>query len=132
MAQEERKIIKIGGVPMHIVLGKTHQEWKEKYGGRCFCFFSLGDFVNGIADADSSVWYWLIDGKMYETTEETEGIITQEPLADSKFVSSKVGTLTYEFCEETLDVLYNAIVYLGYAPEISLETWKKTCRDIFK
>ena len=33
MAQEERKIIKIGGVPMHIVLGKTHQEWKEKYIG---------------------------------------------------------------------------------------------------
>ena len=133
MAQEERKVIIIGGVEMHIVLGKTYQEWEEKYGADSFCDFCLEDFINCEIEADSSIWYWLIDGWVYETseeTEETEDSITQEPLADSKFVSSKVGTLRYEFCEETLDILYNAIVHLGYAQEISIDTWKKTCRDI--
>ena len=115
---------------MHIALGKTYQEWEEKYGADSFWDFCLEDFINGAIEVDSSIWYWLIDGRLYETTEETEDSITQEPLADSKFVSSKVGTLRYEFCEETLDILYNAIVHLGYAPEISRETWKDTCRKI--
>ena len=130
MEQEERKVIIIGGVEMHIVLGKTYQEWEEKYGADSFCDFCLEDFINCEIESDSSIWYWLIDGWVYETSEETEDSITQEPLADSKFVSSKVGTLRYEFCEETLDILYNAIVHLGYAQEISRDSWKKTCRDI--
>lgn len=130
MAQEERKIIKIGGVPMHIVLGKTHQEWKEKYGTDGLRDFCLEDFISGAIEVDSSILYWLIDDMVYETTEEAEDSITQEPLADYKFVSSEVGTLRYEFCNETIDILYNAIVHLGYAPDISRETWKETCRKI--
>lgn len=56
--------------------------------------------------------------------------ITQEYLADSKFVSDQVGTIGYEFCDETLTILYNAIVELGYSSQISCETWKETCKKI--
>ena len=64
MVQEERKVITIGGIEMHIALGKTYQEWEEKYGADSFCDFCLEDFINGEIEADNSITIYLND-KMF-------------------------------------------------------------------
>ena len=63
------KTIIVDGKNLHLVLGKTEEEWSESYGGDCIWDFPIEELLDGTIDINEDIWYWLIDGRCYETNE---------------------------------------------------------------
>ena len=58
-----------GDKTLHLVLGKTYEEWDEKYGNH-FCWDILfEELIDGTLEINETIWYWYIDGRCYETEE---------------------------------------------------------------
>ena len=67
MAEKTSKI-KVGNKTIHLVLGKTLSEWKNKYGNDGDLWdFPLEELLDGTIEPSENLWYWLIDGRCYET-----------------------------------------------------------------
>ena len=65
-----KKIINIDGKNLHIVLGKKYSEWADI----TYCNYNLWDFpieelIDGSVEINEDIWYWLINGRCYETDE---------------------------------------------------------------
>lgn len=67
-----KKIIIVDGKKLHLVLGKTREEWTEKHGGdeESLWDILIEELINGTIEINEDYWYWLIDGRCYETYEE--------------------------------------------------------------
>jgi hypothetical protein len=68
---KNRVIVEVGGKKLHLVLYKNRTQWLERYGRIEECWdILLEDLLDGAVDIDENIWYWYIDGRCYETTEE--------------------------------------------------------------
>ena len=69
---EKRVTLEVNGTSFHLVLGKTVKEWDETWGNEEDCLWDilLEELLDGTIDIDENIWYWYIDGRCYETTEE--------------------------------------------------------------
>lgn len=53
---------------LHIEVGHTIKEWQEKFGADGDLWdVSIEDISSGAIEPNSGCWYWLIDGRLYET-----------------------------------------------------------------
>ncbi len=65
-----RKTIIVDDKSLHLVFGKTEEEWTEKYGAY-FCWdIGIEELLDGTLEINEDIWYWIIDGRCYETKEE--------------------------------------------------------------
>ena len=68
-----RIIIEVNGQSLHLVLRKTAKEWSELYGSDQECWdIALEELLDGTMEVNEDIWYWFINGRCYETTEEAE------------------------------------------------------------
>ena len=67
---EQRKEIIIDGAVMHIVLGKTVKEWEITYSESDDLWsIPFEEILDGALEVNENIWYWYIDGRVYETEE---------------------------------------------------------------
>ena len=53
---------------LHVIVGKTIEEWKSQFGQNDSLWdVSIEDVCNGAVEPNPDCWYWLIDGRLYET-----------------------------------------------------------------
>jgi len=71
---ESRKLITIDGQEMHVVVGRTADEWNMMYGNMrdSLCDFDFTELLDGAVEVNPDIWYWFIDGRCYETPEEVQ------------------------------------------------------------
>lgn len=78
---EKKVTLEVDGKKLHLVLGKTDAEYYAEYSdGAIFgtyygASYDLWDFpieelLDGTVEINEDIWYWVIDGRCYETTEE--------------------------------------------------------------
>lgn len=68
-----KKVIIVDGKKLHLVLGKTKKEWESIYWQTLseeLWDFPLEELLDGTLDINEDIWYWYIDGRCYETSEE--------------------------------------------------------------
>ena len=69
-----RVTIQVNGVQMHLVLGKTVQEWEDTWGGEDELWdIDFEELIDGTLFINPTNWYWYIDGRCYETYEDVIG-----------------------------------------------------------
>jgi hypothetical protein len=60
--------------PAHVLnlkLNKKLSTWKRKFGSDGNLWdFPLEELLDGTIEPNEYIWYWLIDGRCYETTEQ--------------------------------------------------------------
>ena len=55
---------------LHVITGKTLKEWKACYGNDDALWdVSIEDIETGAIEPNADCWYWLINGRLYETNE---------------------------------------------------------------
>ena len=60
--------ITTNGTTIHLVLGKTVDEWEKLYGENDDIWnFPYEEFLDGSVEINEDIWYWYIDGRCYET-----------------------------------------------------------------
>lgn len=66
----ERTIIKVNDKQLHLVLRKTYSEWVKRYGD-CDDLWDIliEDLLDNSIEVNEDIWYWLIDGRCFETNE---------------------------------------------------------------
>ena len=70
---KNRVIVEVDGKKLHLVLYKNKTLWHEQYGYTQECWdILLEELLDGAIEINEDIWYWLIDGRCYETTEEVE------------------------------------------------------------
>lgn len=68
---KNRVVIEVNGQKLHLVLYKSKELWLERYGREEECWdILLEELLDGAMEVNEDIWYWLIDGRCYETTEE--------------------------------------------------------------
>ena len=67
---EKKVIIIINNAKLHLVLGKTYEEWEELYSGEVCWDILFEELIDGSLEINENIWYWYIDGRCYETFEE--------------------------------------------------------------
>ena len=67
---KDRVIAVVDGKSLHLVLGKTRREWLEAYAKDVVWDILLEELLDGTMEINEDIWYWLIDGRCFETTEE--------------------------------------------------------------
>lgn len=68
---KNRVIVEVDGKKLHLVLYKNKTLWHEQYGYTQECWdILLEELLDGAIEINEDIWYWLIDGRCYETTEE--------------------------------------------------------------
>ena len=71
--ERNRVIIEVNGQKLHLVLYKSHGLWLDTYASNPDCWdILLEELLDGTMEINEDIWYWLIDGRCYETTEEVE------------------------------------------------------------
>ena len=71
--ERNRVIVEVNGQKLHLVLYKNRELWHRFYGHRQECWdILLEELLDGAMEINEDIWYWLIDGRCYETTEQTE------------------------------------------------------------
>ena len=79
----KRITLNVEGRKLHLVLGKTSEEYYEEYSDGAILGtyygadydvwdFPIEELLDGTIDINEDIWYWLIEGRCYETTEEVE------------------------------------------------------------
>ena len=70
---KNRVVVEVNGQKLHLVLYKSRTLWHEQYGHIKECWdILLEELLDGSMGINEYIWYWLIDGRCYETTEEVE------------------------------------------------------------
>lgn len=66
-----KKTIIVDEQKLNIVFGKTKQEWKRDVESQCdegdLWDFPIEEMLDGSVEINESIYYWLIDGRLYET-----------------------------------------------------------------
>ena len=69
---DKRVTLEVNGRKLHLVLGKTVEEWENTWDSEETWSILLEELLDGAIEIDESIWYWYIDGRCYETYEEVE------------------------------------------------------------
>lgn len=64
-------VVLVNGRKLHLVLHKTISDWKKLYGNDSLWGISADGFLDGTLDINEDIWYWYINGRLYETHEPT-------------------------------------------------------------
>lgn len=71
-----KKTIIVDGFNLHIIFGKTKTEYNDTYGNGYevgdLWDFPIEELLNGAVEPNEDIWYWLINGRLYETYEDVE------------------------------------------------------------
>lgn len=66
-----KKTIIVDEQKLNIVFGKTKQEWKRDVESQCdegdLWDFPIEEMLDGSVEINENIYYWLIDGRLYET-----------------------------------------------------------------
>ena len=63
-------VIQVNGKSIHLWLGGTLQAWSKQNDSDADLWdFQLEELLDGTVEIDETIWYWLIDGRCYETDE---------------------------------------------------------------
>lgn len=56
---------------MHLILGKTKEEWEQTC-ENCddLWDFPIEELLDGTVDINEDIWYYLINGRLYESEEQ--------------------------------------------------------------
>ena len=66
-------IITVNGFSIHLVLNKTMSEWKRNFESNDNLWnFPIEEILDGTVEPNENIWYWLINGRLYETDEFAE------------------------------------------------------------
>lgn len=67
----DASIIKVMNKSLHLIINSTMEELKEKadYDDECWDF-PLEEILDGSVEVNEDIWYWLINGRVYETHNE--------------------------------------------------------------
>ena len=66
----ERNIIIVNGKPLHLILGKTRADWVANFNPEELWDFLFEEVLNGAIEHNEGIWYYYIDGRIYETNLE--------------------------------------------------------------
>jgi len=67
-----RKTIIVDGKKLHLILGKTEHEWKFLYSEyESLWNMPLEELLDGTLEINEDIWYYYINGRVYETDLET-------------------------------------------------------------
>lgn len=66
--KEKKVTINVGECEIHLVLGKTLIEWQQTYDVDSLWDFPFEELIDGTVEPDQEMWYWYIDGRCYETS----------------------------------------------------------------
>lgn len=66
---EKRVELKVNDKCLHLVLGKTYEEWEKKYGNDIYWDILFEELIDETLEINEEIWYYYIDGRCYETTE---------------------------------------------------------------
>ena len=69
---DKRVTLEVNGRKLHLVLGKTVEEWENTWDSEETWSILLEELLDGAIEIDEYIWYWYIDGRSYETYEEVE------------------------------------------------------------
>lgn len=67
------KRIIVDNYNLHIVFGHTKAEWVEEFNDaeeEELWSFPIEELLDCSIDINEDIWYWCIDGRLYETTME--------------------------------------------------------------
>lgn len=65
-----RTTVIVNGQTLHLVLGKSIEEWNDMYANNNdFWNIPLEEFLDSSLYPNEDIWYWLINGRCYETNE---------------------------------------------------------------
>ena len=67
---EKRVTLEVNGRKLHLVLGKTVEEWEKIWDSEETWSILLEELLDGTIEIDEYIWYWYIDGRCYETYED--------------------------------------------------------------
>lgn len=67
---EKKVTIIINNAKLHLVLGKTYEEWEKLYSGEVNWDILFEELIDGSLEINEDIWYWYINGRCYETFEE--------------------------------------------------------------
>lgn len=67
---EKKVTIIVNNAKLHLVLGKTYEEWEKLYSGEVNWGILFEELIDGSLEINENIWYWYIDGRCYETFEE--------------------------------------------------------------
>lgn len=70
---ERRIVIIVNGFSVHLVLNKTMSEWIRNFKSNGNLWdFPIEEILDGTVEPNEGIWYWLINGRLYETDEVAE------------------------------------------------------------
>lgn len=81
---KNRVIVEVNGEKLHLVLYKTIDDYYANYSDEAvfgtyygvtdydLWDFPIEELLDGAVGINEAIWYWLINGRCYETTEEVE------------------------------------------------------------
>ena len=55
---------------MHLILGKTIKDYEKYSSNEVLWSFQIDEFIEGAIEVNEDIYYWLINGRVYETEEE--------------------------------------------------------------
>ena len=65
---DKRVTLEVNGEKLHLILGKTEEEWLRTYGSdENLWDVSFEELIDGTLEINEDIWYWYINGRCYET-----------------------------------------------------------------
>ena len=65
------KTIIVDNKCLHLILGKTQEEWSQAFGDDDLWDFPIEELLDGTIEINEGIWYFLINGRCYETDKPT-------------------------------------------------------------
>ena len=69
---KNRVVVEVNGQKLHLVLGKTVEEWEKTWDSEATWSVLHEEVLDGTMELTEYIWYWYIDGRCYETYEDVE------------------------------------------------------------
>ena len=69
VSQRNIVIVHVNGKALHLVFGKSREEWERVYANPDLWDVPFKELVDGTLEVDEDIWYWYIDGRCFETNE---------------------------------------------------------------
>ena len=67
----KKVVVIVNDKKLHLVLGKSINDWACAYADiQDFWNVPLEELLDGTLEINEDIWYWYIDGRCYETSEE--------------------------------------------------------------
>jgi hypothetical protein len=70
VSQRNIVIVYVNGKALHLVFGKSREEWERVYANPDLWDVPFEELVDGTLEVDEDIWYWYIDGRCFETNEK--------------------------------------------------------------